>query len=264
MVNEMCMNTERAVIVGDKFGSFANDACLTPEKFFRMSIEQLRRIRHILVGQGISADMISRIYAFLHEHGLLTGIEVEEYVSDKVSPELVHKKFEKNVMITTPCRNDTNVFEAHLVIDESCAELSDHIAGIHIQGGLLIEAARQTFMACTSYLCEIAGREHKQVNYILKQIEVNYRQLLYPLPIRILLSINDLKALRNTGIHTCEVKVRFEQLGVTGVELTCKGMGYDKQALEQQEEMGATRMYDRLQMTYTNESRIETATSAVA
>jgi hypothetical protein len=250
--------------VGNIFGAFANDACLTPERFFHMSVDQLRRIRHIVVGQGISADMISRIYAFLHEHGLLSSIQVEEYVSDKVSPELVHKKYEKNVLITTPSRNNENIFEAHLVIDESCAELSDHITGNHMQGGLLIEAARQTFMACTSYLCEMAGREHDQIDYILKQIEVNYKQLLYPLPIRILLSITDLKALKNTGIHTCEVNVRFEQLGVTGVELICKGRGYDKLALEQQEEMGATRMYDRFQMTYTNESQIDNAQSAGA
>lgn len=55
---------------------------------------------------------------------------------------------------------NTNIFESHLMLNDRCAEMSDHVTGQHLQGMILIEAARQMTLAVTEmYFIDSNDRE---------------------------------------------------------------------------------------------------------
>lgn len=65
---------------------------------------------------------------------------------------VTHKHKTSNIMISDPQKIAKDRFNAHLMVDAQCAEMSDHITGRHIQGMVLIEAARQMMLACAEKL----------------------------------------------------------------------------------------------------------------
>lgn len=252
-------NNTTAFLIGTKFEAFANNTCLTCEQLFR-SPNELSKFQRLVLGQGLGKPALSQIRSFLESAGLQDTIQIEEHLSEKIKPELVHKKFEKNVMITMPKKLDANLFQANLVVDQECAELSDHITGIHMQGALFVEAARQMFLGCLDDIANEAGFKREQYGYLLKDIQVSYKHFLYPLPINIFLRINELKELRRSRIFASEVLVQFEQGGEIGVEVACKARGHDKQALVLQETVGAARLFDKLLVAGTGASKLTNET----
>ena len=239
------MNT--ILIVGDMFAAFANGcSSLTKEQFFQMSEEELSNVRRIIIGQGIRMPELRFIYSFLAEKCLLSYIEIEEHLSLKISRRIVHKTYDKNVMITAPERLSENSFSSYLVVEDGCAELSDHVTGLHMQGMLFIEAARQMFMAISPNIGDRLGFENDKSQHALKEIQVAYKKFLYPMPIEIVLNITEGKELRRLGIFTSEVNVQFKQFDEVGVEVTCKATTHDRLALTHLEEIGATRQLEKL------------------
>jgi hypothetical protein len=239
------MNSSVVFLIGNQFKEFESSSCLTCEQFFNLPAAKLACIQYLVLAQGLGTSVLSQLDSFLRRTGLLDVIQVEEYLSQKVGPGVVHKRLEKNVMVTVPKQINETLYEANLVVDDSCAELSDHISGVHMQGALFIEAGRQMFYACLPQICRQAGVFQEDMTFILKDVQVSFKKFLYPLPIKILVELSESRELKRLGMYVTEIHVRFEQGGI-GVELTCKGVGHNKQKSKEHESSGATQMLDEL------------------
>lgn len=54
-----------------------------------------------------------------------------------------HKNKAENVLISEVSQIDVASYQCHLLIDDGCAEMADHVTGQHVQGMVLLEACRQ-------------------------------------------------------------------------------------------------------------------------
>ncbi len=240
------MSSQILCVVGDKFAKFAGEGNgVTFGQFENVDLRRQLGINRIVVGQGISAEQIKAIKTHVETCGAADKLIVQESVSRKVDRVLVHKRVEKNVMVTHPERVSENDFTADMVVDDDCAEMSDHTTGIHMQGTLFVEAARQMFMACSMYLLEPYGGYHKYI-FTLQNIEVDYRKFFYPLPISMELSLEKVKEFRKMGVLQAVVNITFSQLGEKGVTCQCKARGYQTEVLQNFEEDGASDAFERM------------------
>ncbi|ETS33145.1 A-factor biosynthesis repeat protein [Photorhabdus khanii NC19] len=77
-------------------------------------------------------------------------------------------------MIGVAEKVNKNLFSLPLLIDERCELMADHQTGQHIQGMILIEACRQTFIAVTEefYMSDKVGQSYYVImaNEITKAI----------------------------------------------------------------------------------------------
>jgi hypothetical protein len=147
----------------------------------------------------------------------------------------------ENVMVTHPEAVSRHRFVSHLVVDENCAELSDHITGIHMQGTLFIEAARQMFMASSvRYAQELSYQNHV---YTLRRVQVGFKNFLYPLPVDMALTIESTKVIR--GILSGEASIQFSQNGEVGVEVSFKARAYQPEVLARAEHVKAQQSIGR-------------------
>jgi len=229
------------LVVGNAFQEYTNgETCLTVEDLVSSPKVRLWQTTRLVIGQGVGRSELEKIYAFLRDVDALDDTQVVEQVSRKANPGLVHKRFSENVLVTVPHKSGRTSFEIDLVIDDACAELSDHITGVHLQGMVLIEAARQAYMVCAPDVMaeyEIPSGERR---FMLREIRVQYHKYLYPLPTRILVQVSDVKYLRRTNIAVAQAVMEFVQLGDVGVTISCKALsGSSKTTLEQEKLDGA-------------------------
>ncbi len=73
-----------------------------------------------------------------------------------------------------------NLFSLPLLIDERCELMTDHQTGQHIQGMILVEACRQTFIAVTEefYMSDKVGQSY----YVINDMNIKFSNFLFPLP----------------------------------------------------------------------------------
>jgi hypothetical protein len=231
-------------VVGNKFEKFAAGQCLTFSSFQSLPLDVLSKIKKLVLGQGLGRPEWEAIERTIREAHLHHEIEVEEYISRKIGASVVHKKQDENVMISLPQQLDDGSFVTHLIVDEKCAELSDHVTGIHMQGILFVEAARQAMYACVAdRVARNAGFVPERSGYILNDIQIIYRRFLYPLPIRIKVRAHGERVLKRAGTFVCDSNVQFDQEGVgVGVEVLCRATMLDEKIVAQQELRGAHKL----------------------
>lgn len=95
------------------------------------------------LGQGISSKEIKIIREILNRSNVIFNF------NDREDKRFVHKTKSKNVMISKPLLIRSNFFSSFLMLDKDCAEMTDHVTGQHIQGMVVIEAARQMMLSVT-------------------------------------------------------------------------------------------------------------------
>ena len=184
------------IVVGSKLRAFLKNDNVSP-------LNTVKKIN--VVGQGLSAQELKKA----QQHQLVK----------KESKQMVHKRYQKNVMISQSERLSDTRYQAHLLVDDACAEMSDHLTGQHIQGTVIIESARQMMLSVTErYLLSQGERLTKWV--VLHAIHTNFSGLLFPLPTQIFFHINTIHAKKT---HTwVNAKICFFQnkIECTTVEIT--------------------------------------------
>ncbi len=93
---------------------------------------------------------------------------------------LTHKHKEHNILITDPEQKSERLYRSDIIIDSRCADISDHNTGAHIQGMVLIEAARQMVTAVTEsfYLSE---EEKNTYYFVLNNMKSSFSNFAFPL-----------------------------------------------------------------------------------
>jgi hypothetical protein len=188
------MSIKRMFIVGDRFKRFAqNDQVVSAssaEQLLQAHDPLLDHNVRLMLGQGVSLPRIQRLLD-LAEHQNRSYL-MDFGCPDKAGRQHAHKHQAYNSMISMPRRIGPSTFTLDVLLDDDCAELSDHMTGQHIQGMALLEATRQAFLAVTEefYLKDEAESSY----FVINQMDTEYRQFVFPLPISILYEVQE---------HTC-------------------------------------------------------------
>lgn len=179
--------TERYfLVVGDKFSGFA-------EGKYAMTLSQMKGVlalpggmlagsdRLVLVpGQGLSDGDMAEL-AGLAEASPLTGrmdLTLWHAAPKRADGRHSHKRHSSNTTISEPLRVSEDTFEMDVLIDEQGELMSDHQTGQHIQGMILFEAARQSFLAVTEafYLPQDGERRY----FVIDEMSVRYKRFVFP------------------------------------------------------------------------------------
>jgi hypothetical protein len=226
-------------VVGDKFVSFAreNPGVMTISAVERLLEDGLPQTRlGLIVGQGVSLERLRRLEKLVAECPARERVQIREAsVQDRAPGKYTHKHLDRNTIISTPVKRDSaDIYDARLLLDDDCAEMSDHVTGHHLQGIVFYEAARQMFLAVTErYWLERSSRPYY---FVINEFNTTYHTFGFPLPTDISLQVVDERGdSRNTGAIFLDVKIEFFQVGVPITECFVKYAAFDKVLLSARE-----------------------------
>jgi hypothetical protein len=208
------------LVVGDKFERFSADkdnVMTVSELTQRAWQDGLPRECDIWLGQGIEHDRLFGVLGALEKRNPRDSIRVAnlQHMLDQADPmhqASVHKARRENVLITRPQKTGDQTFEAWLSLQDSGELLGDHVTGQHVQGMLLIEAARQMMLA-VSELYLLGRNADTRFYFVLNSVNTDYLQFAFPIPTRILHEIvslpsdtsKQLKATSRTSFYQNDV-----------------------------------------------------------
>lgn len=237
------MQDNSIVLVGDRFADFASlDGA--------MSVSELELLldcypstarllpREIVIGQGVSEVAVSYLRRRLDAMGLGDVIRSSAWSRPyRAGRSLSHKHNAENVLVTEPLRKTDNVFELGLTIDERCEVMADHVTGCHIQGMLLMEAARQSFLAVTEKYRLEHGRSYY---FVINDFSTEFKAFAFPVDMSISLELTDHPRERSDR-STYTALITISQLGrpVTVVRTTYTA--FEKSSLSEREQSLARR-----------------------
>ncbi|HEY6926353.1 MAG TPA: AfsA-related hotdog domain-containing protein [Steroidobacteraceae bacterium] len=186
------------------------------------------------IGQGAPLERVLAARQRLDAHGLGQWILMpqEHELQSKASAAHTHKLFPRNIIISDPGMLTEVDYAARLLIDEGCAEMSDHLSGKHIQGMVLVEAARQMVLAVgEKYLLSGRGR----AGFITHRMDVEFHELVLPFEVDIRLHIDRLRRADSNNFKASATTV-FEQVGVGAASVRLEFSALDGRFLQSHEE----------------------------
>lgn len=175
----------------------------------------------IQVGQGICENRLKNLHSHISKSGLSDLFQINIPKLYKKSGRcLTHKNKDKNIMISEPIQVDNNAYESLLMLEDDCAEMSDHVTGRHIQGMVLVEAARQMVIAVTEKYYISTDRKGK-LNFVTHSMDTLFHQFIFPLSVSIKYHIIELKEASNNNLSSKAI-ISFVQNGIVAAEVIFK------------------------------------------
>lgn len=194
------MRELRIVIIGNRLTEFANNEnILTYEQFdYLLQIEsKLSDSQHkykLHLGQGLSDLQIEAICNQIQYKELKTRFKLFDGFRPiyRANSQLTHKRKIENSMISEPEKIAALQFKSYLMLDDSCAEMSDHLTGQHIQGMVLIEASRQMVNSVSEkYL--ITQNNNNKKGFVLNFLNSKFYEYVFPLDIEMIFKVEKIR-----------------------------------------------------------------------
>jgi hypothetical protein len=176
------------LIVSDKFHDFATRKdVITISELYNLlssnnvSIPYSKKIL-LIPGQGFSEKQIEDILRLSSTTKNIASFDFSLWrnIPKRASTQLTHKQKKENILVSEPKRQSESIFNMNVLIDENCEMMRDHQTGLHIQGMLLVEAARQAYLA-TMEKFYIENSTEKNY-FIFNKLNVGYNKFSFPLP----------------------------------------------------------------------------------
>jgi hypothetical protein len=201
--------------VGNKFHSISDGDTLLP---FDDILERVRSGRleesHISLQQGVSETQHRTLQTALNGRA---DVRVTSYFDkhQRCDCTLTHKKNAFNTLISEPIPlAEAHAYASILMIDDACAELSDHVTGKHIQFMVLVEAARQMVNAVTQKFYSTSAKI-----YLAEDLRVRFKTFVYPFEAHLECRISR-RDLRATGDGKMAVTIDIVQQGKAACQLS--------------------------------------------
>lgn len=248
------MQQERLVyIIGDKFKDFANLTSLITISEFKdllsLPSTMIPKNTSYLIAQGVSISDLNQVLDLMELRGLkklLPIVNAEQIIKSKESSNLVHKHKPENIMITKPNMIGGDTFTSFLCIDENCAEMSDHVTGKHIQGMVLIEAARQMMLSVTETYF-LSENEKNNSYFVLNYVNTTLNQFTFPLDIGLHYYVNQSER-SSKGILKSTVTISIIQNEKKAGSVEISFSVYDKGFISEKESQMASKvLFDQVQ-----------------
>ncbi|HEV2635150.1 MAG TPA: AfsA-related hotdog domain-containing protein [Actinocrinis sp.] len=183
----------RVAVVGDCFATFAAEGraatisgltTVLREGGFDDLAEPVR----VEIGQGVDDISLAEAVAAIEQRGLPDRLLLRcDDLPTPVETRVVHKRNPRNVLLAGFERTGVDEFEAALRISPDNELLLDHMTGLHIQGMVLIEAARQMFLAVCELHYTRRWPEHDYA-FLLTSVNTAFHSIVFPLPARLRLT----------------------------------------------------------------------------
>lgn len=194
------MENLNVMVIGNRLHEFANNKnILIFDQFSHLlSIESklLNSQNNYLVtiGQGLNSQQINDIKEKIEQLNLSHRFHLAGELAHAIraSSELTHKLKSENSMISEPHRLSASTFKSYLLLDEACAEMSDHITGQHIQGMVLLEASRQMVNSVAEkYL--ISDKNTARKGFVLNSINSTFFEYVFPLEVELIFTLDNIR-----------------------------------------------------------------------
>jgi len=220
------MQNKTVVVVGDKFSEFASlEGVTTVSKLAHLldgTGDKHGLPEQIVLGQGISESWLMYLKKRAKACELPALFVGEHLVSDRTGRRHSHKWQRRNVLITDPQNVADGRYHMFLSIDDECEIMSDHVTGHHIQGMVLVEAARQAFLAVTE---TFHLQDNEKYYFVINTFNISYHKFAFPVPLEIRLDLTDtdrsrpdrLGAKAHIRFYQCDQCVCDVEVGYTAI-----------------------------------------------
>jgi hypothetical protein len=179
------MKSRSFFVVGETFHEFAKGKdVLTVNQLkalMRLPGRLLDMHNVLMLGQGAQTDEVLDIlnaWEANPEAGRRFEVSDLRRVMDRAPTEASHKHVPHNTLISAPVQTSADSFELELLLDERCELMGDHQTGQHVQGMLLVEAFRQSFLAVTDTFFPFGeGKTY----FVINTMHVEFQNFVFPL-----------------------------------------------------------------------------------
>ena len=202
-------------LVGDQFEKFANHPQVITLAELEVSLNCPRILAKtkllLLAGQGICPEKIQAIHQKIQAKGYSKHIQIcnLSHHYPREEQDYVHKHKNENIMISQPLIVGKNRYTSFLLLNDKCAEMSDHVTGQHIQGMVLTEAARQMMLSVTESF-HIDPKYRGKMYFVLNKVHSDYKQFAFPLELTLHYETTALEYLSNGNVRA-SAEITFSQ-----------------------------------------------------
>lgn len=226
------------IIVGDRFRNLATLGNVIAVSDFEnlMLADAVPDDYQYRFGQGVDPRKMRQLQLIAKARGIEVQLDASSIT--KCGGNVVHKVRSENSMLGIPRQIEDDLYEIDILIDDRCAEMSDHVTGYHVQGMVLLEAARQSFLAVTEmfYPSGQAG----QFYFVINEFNIQYRRFAFPLPLTLQYRVVERVELKR-GAQSFRADINILQAGESVCSVQVAFSTYDKDHLAAREEELARR-----------------------
>ncbi|OKO99466.1 AfsA-related hotdog domain-containing protein [Xenorhabdus eapokensis] len=167
------------VVVGDRFTEFSeNNNVLTFSQVLKfLSAAQCEDDYQVIFGQGLSKENIEEFKNLLRHGDTDKTLLLNKIHLLRETTRNTHKHKVENVLISETIKTGVVSYQCHLLIDDGCAEMADHVTGQHIQGMVLLEACRQMVNSVSERFLIKTGSEK---SFVLHAMNSEFKEYLFP------------------------------------------------------------------------------------
>ena len=237
------MEVKPLLVVGNVFSTFAakNAGVNTVSELKGMVTKRPICRYRVLIGQGVCHSDIEEIVAIIgkseyRSHFLLDSLDCLDFQKNISHQNNVHKHKPSNVMISPATSMGANCFFMLLHIQNECAELSDHTTGQHVQGMVLVEAARQAMLCVTEeYILDNNARHSSY--FVLNNLQIFFKKFAFPGEINMRFVISNLERKKGGTVKADSVTTFYhgsEELAEISINYTAYPKKY---IVEKEDEM---------------------------
>jgi hypothetical protein len=183
-------------LVGNRFAGFAvDDQVITVDSFVHAvdigRFDDLPDPLVVRVGQGVDHADLAFVQAAVARNALCNRLVIQVDGHAPLAPrQHVHKHRPQNVLISGIHQVCDHKFQAELRIHNDNELLLDHQTGLHVQGMVVVEAARQMFLTVTE--CFYASRwPDRRYGYMLNSMSTRFENMLFPVEATIHYTVED-------------------------------------------------------------------------
>jgi len=224
-------------IIGNAYKEFSRmPNAISYDEVLRSVESESNHLKYVYLSLGQGLNIIEKEKLGQLENEGKLGFIINRH--HRLAPKkLSHKTKVHNTMISEPLLIDKDKkYTAYLLLDDDCAEMSDHITGMHLQGMVLTEAARQVMLAVGEKFI-LPDNLKGQSYFALRRVNSIYHQFAFPLDMQI---IHEIKSLKIRGkICIVETVTTFIQNEKKVTEVEIDYIASDKQDLINKEALMA-------------------------
>lgn len=234
------------LVVGDKFSGYVQgkDAITLSQLRGLLSLPTpmlpFSGITTLVPGQGLSDAGIRVLLQEATASPNLKNFDFSlwHHLPQRAPSSLSHKHIAANTLISVPRQLAADMFESHLMIDENCELMNDHLSGQHVQGMILIEATRQALLAVTEAF--LLPKNNIDYAFIFNALSVSYSHYTFPVG-AVIRSVMTDKSVDNPRRLGFSANVFVEQCGQIVSTFTASFGAMEKVRIYKRENMQATK-----------------------
>lgn len=245
--------TQRYFVVGDTFSGTAKDisGLLTETDALEKVLTTSRLDQDVYLYPQQGVDLRSLDAAVQH-YNSTNGENDGKYrlITSQRAPRATrryaHKSRTENIVICAPRRLSDNLFEMDLCFSAQNEFFLDHMTGMHIQGMVLIEAARQAFLAVseTYYLAE----DEQDHYFVIKGMDTAFQNFVFPFDAVLRYEVT--RAAQKENRYSFDAKIAIIQSGDVCTTIDVSFTAFEAASIAQKEKIVAQGCISKLMAGY--------------